>query len=161
MELSKGRCVLEAALVEVGPPSTLRPPRRLARRQRHRKPAKGRENCPAQGVEFGASEVFYLEVRDKDRTRVAELNSAPSHQLQVHLQELRNTKAQSMIDELCQAVQVAKTRPSGRDQAIDTVLEREVGSEGLSFARCWIQTPATPRSAAPFRKSRTKLRQFR
>ena len=60
-------------------------------------------------MEFGTSEVFYLEVRDKDRQRTAELSTAISRQLQSDLQDIRDAKARSMIEELEKAVQVAKT----------------------------------------------------
>ena len=83
---------------------------------------------PPKGVEFGTSEVFYLEVRDQNRARAAELSSALSHQLQLHLQEIRDAKAQSMIDELNKAAQLAASDLQSATAQL-TALETEVGSD--------------------------------
>ena len=60
----------------------------------------------------------------------------------------------SMIDELDKAVQLASVRSPGGNRAVDrageTGRQRSAGT-----ARCWTRIPATLRSAAPFRKSRT------
>ncbi len=128
VELSKGHGVLKAALVEVGPPadevrtSAWPSDRDIENLQ------KAVKITPPKGVEFGTSEVFYLEVRDKDRARVAALSSALSHQLQLHLQEIRDAKAQSMIDELSKAVQLAKSDLQAATAQL-TALEKEVGSD--------------------------------
>ena len=84
--------------------------------------------APPKGVEFGTTEVFYLEVRDKDRDRVRQLSSALSHQLQLDLQEIRNAKAQSMIEELNKAAQVARSDLQAATVKL-TALEKQVGSD--------------------------------
>ena len=83
---------------------------------------------PPKGVEFGSSEVFYLDVRDRDRSRVAQLNSALSHQLQLRLQEIRDAKALSMIDELNKAVQLASSDLRAATGQL-AALEKQVGSD--------------------------------
>jgi uncharacterized protein involved in exopolysaccharide biosynthesis len=128
MELSKGHGVLKAALVEVGPPANEARPSAWPSDRDIENLQKAVKIAPPKGVEFGASEVFYLEVRDKDRTRVAELSSALSHQLQLHLQEIRDAKAQSMIEELNKAVQLAKSDLQAATAQL-TALEKEVGSD--------------------------------
>jgi len=128
VELSKGHSVLKAALVEVGPPADSAPPSTWPSDNDIDSLQKAVRIAPPKGVEFGASEVFYLEVRDKDRTRVAELSSALSHQLQLHLQEIRDAKAQSMVDELNKAVQLAKSDLLAATAQL-TALEKEVGSD--------------------------------
>ena len=128
VELSKSHSVLKATLVEVGPPAD------YARRSAWptdndvESLQKAVKIAPPKGVEFGASEVFYLEVRDKDRIRVAALSSALSRQLQLHLQEMRDAKAQSMIDELNKAVQVAQIDLQAATRHL-TALEKQVGSD--------------------------------
>jgi uncharacterized protein involved in exopolysaccharide biosynthesis len=128
VELSKSHGLLKATLVEVGPPAD------YARRTAW--PAdtdveglqKAVKITPPKGVEFGASEVFYLEVRDRDRSRVAQLSSVLCRQLQLHLQEIRDAKALSMIDELNKAVQLAKSDLQAATAQL-TALEKEVGSD--------------------------------
>ena len=83
---------------------------------------------PPKGVEFGASEVFYLQVRDKDRHRALALSTALAGQLQLHLQELRDAKAHSMTSELEKAVQVAKADLKTATARL-TNFEKEVGSD--------------------------------
>ena len=95
MELSKSHGVLKAALVEVGPPADYARPAAWPTDIDVENLQKAVKIAPPKGVEFGTSEVFYLEVRDKDRLRVAALSSALSHQLQLHLQEIRNAKARA------------------------------------------------------------------
>jgi uncharacterized protein involved in exopolysaccharide biosynthesis len=128
MELSKGRSVLAATLVEVGPPADCTRPSAWPTDADIESLQKAVKITPPKGVEFGASEVFYLEVRDHDRTRVAELSSALSHQLQLHLQEIRDAKAQSMIDELNKAAQLAKSDLQAATAQL-TALEKQVGSD--------------------------------
>ena len=68
MELSKGHGVLEAALMEVGPPADYARPSAWPTDNDVESLQKAVKIVPPKGVEFGASEVFYLEVRDKDRS---------------------------------------------------------------------------------------------
>ena len=128
MELSKSHGVLKATLVEVGPPADYARPSAWPTDNDIESLQKAAKIAPPKGVEFGTSEVFYLEVRDKDRTRVAALSSALSHQLQLHLQEIRNAKAQSMIDELNKAVQLASSDLQAATTQL-TALEKQVGSD--------------------------------
>jgi uncharacterized protein involved in exopolysaccharide biosynthesis len=128
MELSKSHSVHKAALLEAGPPADGVRPSAWPSDKDVEDLQKAAKIVPPKGVEFGTSEVFYLEVRDKDRTRAAVLNSALSRQLQLHLQEIRNAKAQSMIDELNKAVQVAQSDLQAAIRQL-TALEKKVGSD--------------------------------
>ena len=128
MELSKSHSVLKAALLEAGPPADYVRSSAWPTDNDVESLQKAAKIVPPKGVEFGTSEVFYLEVRDKDRTRAAALISALSHQLQLDLQEIRNAKAQSMIDELNKAVQVARSDLQAATRQL-TALEKQVGSD--------------------------------
>ncbi|MGA2068032.1 MAG: Wzz/FepE/Etk N-terminal domain-containing protein [Thermoguttaceae bacterium] len=109
LELARSQGVLEAVLHHVGPPAGydgkdvwpaplhVDALRRLV------------TLVPPKGVEFGTAEVFHLEVRDTDRVRAGLLDRALSDQLQVRFQEIRDAKAQSMIDELSKTVQLAQS----------------------------------------------------
>ena len=128
MELSKSHSVLKATLVAVGPPADDARPAAWPDDVNIEGLKKAVKVVPPKGVEFGTSEVFYLEIRDKDRIRVAALSSALCHQLQLHLQEIRNAKAQSMIDELSKAVQLASSDLQAATAQL-TALEKKVGSD--------------------------------
>ncbi len=128
VELSKGRNVLRAALAEVGPPADCRRPSAWPSDADVEDLQKAVKVVPPKGVEFGTSEVFYLEVRDKDRQRVTALSTAICRELQNQLQEVRDAKARSMIDELEKAVQVAKADLQAATARL-TALEKDVGSD--------------------------------
>ncbi len=123
LELARGRNVLEGALRTVDAPAdqaiapaavdTLRDAVKLS---------------PPKGAEFGKTEIFYLKVRDRDPDRAKALNTAVCQQLQARFQEIRDAKAQSMIDELAKTVQLARAdleQSTGRLVEIET----RVGSD--------------------------------
>jgi len=150
LELSKSRGVLHAALLEVGPPADWgkRGQSPFVRSTQRAVPANGDcprfplwpsdadvENLqkavkivPPKGVEFGTSEVFYLEVRDKNRQRTIDLSTAICRQLQRELQEVRDAKARSMIGELEKGVQVASADLKAATARL-THFEQDVGSD--------------------------------
>jgi uncharacterized protein involved in exopolysaccharide biosynthesis len=64
---------------------------------------------PPNGAEFGKTEVFYLKVRDKDRARAVLMAEEICRQLQHGFQSLRDTKMQSVTDELARAVKMAES----------------------------------------------------
>jgi uncharacterized protein involved in exopolysaccharide biosynthesis len=108
-ELVHGRAVLEAVLTDVGRPSDSRTepeawpsPKDIAKLRRNV------ALSPPRGAEFGATEVFYLTVRDKSRGRSVQLVEATCRHLERRYQQLRNQKAQSMIDELVKAGNMAR-----------------------------------------------------
>jgi uncharacterized protein involved in exopolysaccharide biosynthesis len=128
LELVKSRAVLSAALVQAGPPAaTAATPAWPADRdvQQLREAVK---LVPPNGAEFGATEVFYLEVRDHDRARAMALSGAISAELQAQFQQLRDLKAQSMIDELSKTVTLADADLKGSLARLSK-LEAAVGSD--------------------------------
>jgi uncharacterized protein involved in exopolysaccharide biosynthesis len=82
---------------------------------------------PPKGTEFGKSEIFYLNVRDRDRGRAMALDDAICDQLQARFQDLRDAKAKSMIDELTKTVALARADVSDVTTRL-TELEAKVGS---------------------------------
>jgi polysaccharide biosynthesis transport protein len=127
-ELSKSRTVLKATLVEVGPPENCDRPLDWPSDKDVECLQKAVKVAPPKGVEFGTSGVFYLEVRDSDRARSTRLGSALGRQLQLHLQEIRDAKAKSMIDELSKAMLLAKSDLQTATARL-TSLEKDVGSD--------------------------------
>jgi len=106
LELAKSRSVLTAALVEVGPPARHRwksgPPVAAVESLEEATKVKA-----PNGAEFGRTEVFYISVKDKDRERAVALTKAVCNQLDNRLQELRDRRAQNLVDELSNTAKLA------------------------------------------------------
>jgi uncharacterized protein involved in exopolysaccharide biosynthesis len=128
LELAKSQGVLEAALRQVGPPADYAlqdawpSPRDIDALRRLV------TLVPPKGVEFGTAEVFHLEVRDSDRVRAGLLDRAISDQLQVRFQEIRDAKAQSMIDELSKTVSLAQSDLDATTSRLAKI-EKRLGSD--------------------------------
>jgi polysaccharide biosynthesis transport protein len=128
LEVAKSRSVLQAALREVGPPANCREP---AAWPSERDIVEARDNIkliPPKGAEFGKTEVFYLNIRAEDRRRSVALNEAIFKQLQTHFQQLRDAKAESMVEELNKTVALARTDLDRATSALEST-EKRVGSD--------------------------------
>jgi polysaccharide biosynthesis transport protein len=128
LEVAKSCSVLAAALREVGPPANCKNP---AAWPTERDIVEARKNvtlAPPKGAEFGKTEVFYLNVQAEDRERSVALNEAIFKQLQTHFQELRDAKAQSMVEELTKTVALAKTDLDCATAKVEST-EKRVGSD--------------------------------
>ena len=108
LEVVKGRSVLEAALREVGPSADCEDTAAWPTDRDIVALRKCVKLVPPKGAEFGKTEVFYLTVRAEDRARSVAINEAIFKHLQTQFQQLRDTKAQSMIGELSKTVRLAK-----------------------------------------------------
>ena len=108
LELAKGHAVLAASLKEVGPPSD-RPAAAAWPTDRDVAALLGAVKLsPPRGAEFGKTEVFYLQVQNHDRQRAIALATAVSDQLKKRFEDLRDSKAQSMVNELTKTVTLAQ-----------------------------------------------------
>ncbi len=83
---------------------------------------------PPKGAELGATEVFYVKVKNRDRLRAANLATAICDQLQARFQKLRDQRAQSMVDELTKSVALAQSDLEASTSRL-TQVEREVGPD--------------------------------
>jgi polysaccharide biosynthesis transport protein len=128
LEVAKSRSVLAAALSEVGPPADCKNPGAWPTQRDIVEARKNIKLTPPKGAEFGKTEVFYLNVRVEDRERSVALNEAIFKQLQANFQELRDAKAQSMVDELTKTVSLAKADLDRATAAIQAT-ENRVGSD--------------------------------
>jgi uncharacterized protein involved in exopolysaccharide biosynthesis len=128
LEVAKSRSVLQAALRQVGPPAHCTDPAAWPTDRDIETLRKYVKLVPPKGAEFGKTEVFYLAVRADDRARSVALNEAVFKQLQVHFQQLRDAKAQSMIDELSKTVRLAKADLDEATAAL-AATEHGVGSD--------------------------------
>jgi uncharacterized protein involved in exopolysaccharide biosynthesis len=83
---------------------------------------------PPKGTEFGKTEIFYLKVKDRQRSRAVVLAAAVARQLQVGLKQLRESKAQSMMDELNNSVELARADLTASTRKL-AELEASVGAD--------------------------------
>jgi polysaccharide biosynthesis transport protein len=128
LELAKSRAVLRQALGDVGPPEGHDLAAGWPTDEDVAMLAEAIKLVPPKGAEFGKTEVLYLKVRDKNRPRGLALVSAVSKHLQGRFQQLRDAKAQGMIDELSESVSMAKGEVSTVTQKL-AELEGSVGSD--------------------------------
>jgi uncharacterized protein involved in exopolysaccharide biosynthesis len=161
LELVRSRGVLAAALAEIGPPAGYRGA--VAAWPAEEDVADLRETLkltPPKGAEFGKTEVFYLKVRDRERSRAVTLVSALYGQLDSRFQKLRDAKAASMAGELEKAVELA-AKDLRESTARLSDLERQVGDD---LAELRILHDATAGESALRRTAaeiRNELRQVR
>jgi uncharacterized protein involved in exopolysaccharide biosynthesis len=135
LELARSKPVISAALEEAGP---------AAKRGLFAFASFGRRNAfpdddsiddlrkaisvtPPNGEEFGMADVFLLRVKSSDRHRAVVLADALVNQLEIYLQQTRDQRAQSLIDELAKSVRLAQ---ADLDEATAQLakLEAQVGS---------------------------------
>lgn len=126
LELSKSPAVLHEALTEVGPDADA--DRATWPDAADIDGARASVRLlPPKGAEFGRTEIFYLKVRDRDRTRALALTGAICRQIERRLQELRNCRAESMIAELVKSVNMSKADLEEATLKVATI-EKKVGS---------------------------------
>jgi polysaccharide biosynthesis transport protein len=127
LEMAKSQGVLSEALVEVGPPAgaevTSWPSPLDVERL-----AEAITLTPPKGAEFGKTEILYLKAKDDDRSRALDLVSAVRRRLTARFQQLRDSKAQSMIDELGNTVSLAEADLTASTAELKR-LEQSVGGD--------------------------------
>ena len=128
LEIGKSPGVLAAALAEVGPPANDRHPEAWPTPEDVADLADAVRFTPPKGAELGATEVFYVKVKDRDRLRAANLATAICNQLQIRFQKLRDQRSQSMADELSKTVAMAQADLETSTGRL-TKMEREVGPD--------------------------------
>ncbi|NLF06849.1 MAG: hypothetical protein GX594_02580 [Pirellulaceae bacterium] len=153
LEIARGRGVLKAALIEVGPPARYDSPESWPTDEDIEEVRKNVKLAPPKGAEFGKTEVFYLNVKTKDRDRSVALNEAIFKQLGGRFMRLRDAKAESMIDELTKTVRLAK---NDLDEATSglAAIERGLGSD-LAELRAMQEMPS---SDSALRRSAEEIR---
>jgi succinoglycan biosynthesis transport protein ExoP len=83
---------------------------------------------PPHGGEFGKTEVFYFYVKDPSRERAIELVGELCRQLDSALKELRTERAQSLVAELQQQVNLASELNAEQTAKLSS-LEKAVGTD--------------------------------
>ncbi|HBO42849.1 MAG TPA: hypothetical protein DD670_02720 [Planctomycetaceae bacterium] len=129
LELARSRGVLHATLVDVGPPANHAGSADAWPTERD--VADFRDAvviAPPKGTDFGSTEVFYLNVKDRDRDRAIRLAETLCDRLETRFQNIRDTKAQSMVGELANAVRLAQVDLDDATAKLSAI-EKEVGPD--------------------------------
>jgi len=127
LEIARNPAVGSAALAELPPPEGRRPAAWPSEPEVEGVRNSIRVSAP-KGSELGQTEVIYVTVRQSSRQRAAALVSALCTQIEIRLQKLRNTKADSVIAELKNTVELARLDLQAATDRLQ-ILEREVGSD--------------------------------
>ncbi len=128
IEIARSRKVVMEALLEIGPAFGVMPGADWPNDKDIAKLRGAVQVSPPNGAELGKTELFYLQVKDRDRLRAVNLATAVSMKLQEGLRRLRNVKARSMQEELARSVALAETSLNEATAALGR-LEAGVGSD--------------------------------
>lgn len=127
LELARSESVVTATLREAGPPSgrwsTGWPSRADVEEFRD-----SLAITPPGGAEFGKTEVFYLCVQGESPERAAKLAASAAGQLELRMQQLRDERATSMVQELEQSVEAADAQLA-KSVAELSAYERSLGAD--------------------------------
>ena len=107
LEIARSKTVVTSVLEEVGPAKSWRQPKQWPTLQDVVDFRDAMVMTPPGGAEFGKTEVFYLGVLDQDPERAALLTDCLAKALEKRTQEIREDRADSMIDELSNGVAMA------------------------------------------------------
>ncbi len=128
LELARNQKSLADALLEVGPPSD----RRASGAWPLADDIDGlRDSISIKapgGAEFGSTEVLHLSVKAGEKERAIALTDAVCDQLEKNLQQLRNRRTASVIEELSKSLQLAQIDLQGATRKLED-LEAEVGPD--------------------------------
>jgi uncharacterized protein involved in exopolysaccharide biosynthesis len=108
LEIAKSRSVLVRTLEKVGRSPSLVHWGKWPAEQDVEELRKNIRMTPPGGAEFGMTEVVYLAVRSKDRERALLLLTALCSQLEERFMQVRDERAQSVLDELQKTVSLAE-----------------------------------------------------
>ncbi|MEM8864098.1 MAG: hypothetical protein AAGF31_00970 [Planctomycetota bacterium] len=127
LELARSRSVLAAALAEVGPPPSLFGNSSFPSAEDVEDLREQLRITPPGGAVFGETEVFYLTVLDAKQQRAVQLVDAVAKHLETRMQELKNSQAGSMVQELENAAAAARNELQRHTDRL-AKMEAEVGA---------------------------------
>jgi uncharacterized protein involved in exopolysaccharide biosynthesis len=141
IEIARSRSVVTKALAEVGPPADCSDAANWPSEQDIADLQDAVEISPPQGAEFGKTEILYVKIKHGSRERAVALVKAVCNQLQTGMRNVREAKAQGLIDELTKVVALAETDLAEVTAKIAKI-ETEVGGSDLADLRMLDQTAA-------------------
>ncbi len=128
LELARNNAVVRSALEEVGPPARHPEPDSWPTADDVRDARDAIEVSAPKGAEFGTTEVIHLSVTAGSRPRALDMAAALSGALEACLKDIRDRKAQSVVAELEQEVDLAQNRLDAATERLEA-MESEVGSD--------------------------------
>ncbi len=128
LELSKSRTVLASTLAEVGPPADYEDTAAWPTSDDIDALADAVKVAAPKGSEFGKTEVFYLKVKSKSATRAIMLADSLCRQIEAHYGKVRNSKAESTINELAETERLASADVIDSTERLKK-MERNVGGD--------------------------------
>jgi uncharacterized protein involved in exopolysaccharide biosynthesis len=128
LELSKSRSVLNATLVEVGPPADYDDVAAWPTTQDVDDLIDGVKVTAPKGSEYGKTEIFYLKVKNTDRARAIALAAALCNQIESQYGRLRNDKTNSAMLELSEGAHLAAADVQASVKKL-TKMEEAVGGD--------------------------------
>lgn len=152
LELAKSHSVVSTALTTVGPPADRKTQAPWPTDQEIAGLVGSMKLSPPKGAEFGKTEVFYLQVQSTDRERAIALASALCDQLKKRFEDLRDAKAQSLVEELGKTVTLAQNDLQSATVKL-TDMDAKTGSD-LGELRTLLDAPS---GDSPLRHSVTEM----
>ncbi|MEX2138298.1 MAG: hypothetical protein WD894_03500 [Pirellulales bacterium] len=128
VQMSQNPRMIKAALIEAGPPDVSQSPSGWPTPADIESLQDGISVSPPKGGEFGRNEVIYLSVEAPTSERAVVLTNAVGNQLEMLLQDVRQTKAQSLISELEKTVGLAESDLATVTGKLEEI-EQSVGSD--------------------------------
>ncbi|GAG24587.1 unnamed protein product, partial [marine sediment metagenome] len=128
LEVARNRQVVRAALAEIGPPAECRSPDTWPSAGDVLVAQRAITVTAPKGAEFGQTEVIYLKVKRPSSERAIALARAACRALEARLQELRDSKARSMIAELTKTLSLAQAELDAATGKLEE-MEKETGSD--------------------------------
>lgn len=128
VELARNRGVIEAALRDIGPPKRLFKVREWPSIRDINGTRDAISISAPPGTEIGNADVVHLTVKCKSPEDALKLNQAVCNQLDVHLQQLRMSKAESLVTELENKQTLAKKELNAATAELKQ-MEREIGKD--------------------------------
>ena len=152
LELAKSHAVVATALTTVGPPADRKTQAPWPTDQEIAGLAGSMKLSPPKGAEFGKTEGFYLQVQSTDRARAVALASALCDQLKKRFEDLRDAKAQSLVEELGKTVTLSQNDLQSATVKL-AQMDATAGSD-LGELRTLLDTPT---GDSPLRHSITEM----
>ncbi len=133
LEVARHEQVVQAAMKAVGPEKSWIPSFFSSRSWPSSSAVKATANSliairAPKGAEFGATEVIYLDVKQTSPERALQFNQALTNALQIRLQEVRRTRADSLRTELALARDLARDYLKQTTEQLQKI-ERDAGVE--------------------------------
>ena len=127
LEVARNRIVVAGALKQLGAPSKRRQATWPTSGDVQKLQKQITVTAP-KGAEFGRTEVIYLSVTGGSRADAIARTTAVCDQLEMHMGDLRQARAASVIGELARSVELAQADLDVATERLET-MERQVGSD--------------------------------